>query len=164
MVNHERLEVANAALMCFAKQTWIEPGPSGLVVCWIDFRDEKWRRRWQVRSGQDFYPTWHRHWGHGGTCCTALSQLVRWVRGKPVFSLDVWRYWAGPTVALGRPRGDYLVEALRAGGYPERVPCVLCGKVIEGRFDWYSNNGFSGPGHRGMSTAEGGRRCQEVVE
>lgn len=162
-MNFERLKVANAALKFFAEETRLEACRCGLVVCWTDSRGKAWRRRWQTRRGNDFYPTWSHLWGHGGTCCTALSQLVRWVQGKPVHSLNVWRFWAAPGVALGRPRGIDLVEVLRAGGYPERVPCVLCGEVIEGRLEWYSSGGVSGPGHYGMSTADGGKRCREVV-
>jgi hypothetical protein len=98
-----------------------------------------------MTRGQDFYPVWNRHWGHGGTASTALAQLVRWVRGLPVLPISTWRYWAGEKCEL-LSHGDSgkAIESLIEAGYPEKVSCVLCGKELSS-FDWWSLDGVSGP-------------------
>lgn len=141
----DRLRVANAAIAFFAPETTISVESGRVVVRWRSYRDEQYSRRWQCHRGQDFYPTWSRKWGHGGTCCTALSQLVRFVQEKPVLPMSTWEYWCSPKIALARDRGDELVKTLRDGGYPIHVPCVLCKQPINGGLDWWNLNGVSGP-------------------
>ena len=143
----DRVEVANVVLQSFAPDTTVRIDASGhVIVEWTRRGGEKLSRRWMAR-GQDWYPVWHRHWGHGGTASRALSQLVRWIQGKPVCSLAVWRGWASPGCALLRQQGDNGAAALTAladAGYPKESPCVLCGDT-EHIGDWWSLKGVSGP-------------------
>jgi hypothetical protein len=158
-----RIDVANEVLQLFAAGTSIEKPKGGVFVTW-----ERWRppgkvtKRWQCR-GSGFYPVWHRQWGHGGTACRALSQLVRWIQEKPVLPLSTWRFWTGKSVRLGRENGPRILELLAAGGYPESVNCVLCDQQITGSYDWWDLKGVSGPccnhysGCRQKSAAEPSR-------
>lgn len=136
---------ANLALDLFAEETTIIMSERNqVVICWpkpgsSDF----FYRRWLTRGG-DFYPVWSHKWPYGGTSCTALSQLVRWIQGRPVLPLSTWRYWCGPRVQLARDRGDALIARLVHAQYPERAHCVLCGRLLES-FDWWSLNKVSGP-------------------
>lgn len=145
----DRVDVANRVLLAFAPGTSIRLDAHGyVIVCWTCHGGEKFERRWMTR-GQDFYPVWYRHWGHGGTATTALAQLVRWIKGRPVLPLSAWRYWGSDGVALLRQQGDNgaaAIEALQAAGYPDAVPCVLCRVALgSSGFDWWSLNGVSGP-------------------
>lgn len=142
-----RVDVANAVLRSFAPDTSIRLDAHGYVVVeWVRSNGEKMSRRWMTR-GQDWYPVWHRRWAHGGTASVALSQLVRWIQGRPVMSLAAWRHWAAPGCALLRQQGDdgaAAIAALEAAGYPQQAKCVLCGQT--GHIgDWWSLNGVSGP-------------------
>lgn len=140
-----RLEVANAALAIFAGDTSIFLRGKRVCIRWKTYRGEILERQWVVRGGQSFYPTWSHTWGHGGTCCTALSQLVRWIQGRPVLPMSSWRYWCSPTVYLARQRGDELIATLADAGYPVEAHCVLCGNVIQGGLDWWNFKNVSGP-------------------
>lgn len=143
---NDRIEIANKALSVFARGTTMRIDSRGCVVVeWIGHGGENISRRWMTR-GQDFYPVWHRHWGHGGTATMALSQLVRWVRGCPVLGISSWRYWGSPKLRLFRTEEHThrIVTMLLASGYPENVPCVLCGDT-EHIGDWWSLKGMSGP-------------------
>lgn len=137
-----RIEASNLVLQTFAKETRIERQGSHLYVCWFNHRGEEHSRRWMTR-GQDFYPTWHHRWGHGGTAATALAQLIRWIQGKPVLPIASWRYWAQDGVKLIR-HGDAAAILLEAG-YPEHAHCVLCGIQIDRGMDWWSLDKVSGP-------------------
>lgn len=143
----DRVEAANVALKSFAPDTSLRIDATGhVVVEWVRSNGERLSRRWMTR-GQDWYPVWHRHWGHGGTACVALSQLVRWITERPVMSLATWRYWASKGCALLRQQGDDGTAALAAladAGYPAESPCVLCGDA--GHIgDWWSLKGVTGP-------------------
>jgi hypothetical protein len=148
---HRRLAAANRMLNTFFSRSsraglaemTVEKGY--VWVSWPAYQREGMRenKRWQTR-GQDFYAIWHHKYPGGGTSMTALSQLVYWVLGKPVFPIATWRYWAMPTVNLVRAAD---VEQLLADGYPEHVDCVLCGDRIEGGMDWWSLDGVIGPCH-----------------
>lgn len=145
MSQQQKIQTANSVLEIIALRTTIAIAPSGhAVVNWSYNDGRQFSRRWMTR-GQDFYPTWHRHWGHGGTCTTALSQLVRWVQCKPILSLNTWRWWTGRQVAMGGSRGEEIINLLSQGGYPESVRCVLCDCILEGSIDWWSLKGVSGP-------------------
>lgn len=139
----ERLIAANGALKCFAADTEIVNRSSGLAVRWQQ-SGRSIERRWQLQRGSDTYPIWHRNWGHGGTATTALSNLIRWIRGQPVVPLTTWRYWSTKTVYLMREKGDECCELLAAAGWPAVASCVLCGRVVE-RFDWWHLGKVSGP-------------------
>lgn len=144
-IHLERLDAANAALAGFAQGTTIEVLGGRVFVRWSSHRRGNVRKQWMTR-GQDFYPVWHRKWGHGGTATTALAQLVRWIQGRPVLPMRSWRHWMSETVSLGRDRGPQILLALSNGGYPESSPCVLCGRdVAASSFDWWSLDGVSGP-------------------
>lgn len=140
----KRLLIANNVLETFAADTWMALLDGYVWVHWRRHNGVTDQRRWQTR-GQDFYPVWSNRWGHGGTACTALSQLVRWIQGKPVLPLATWRMWTGERVALGRERGVHAVASLAAAGYPEIVKCVLCGGDLITSLDWWSLNKVSGP-------------------
>lgn len=143
---NDRIDVANKVLQTFAPDTELRIDAHGYVVVeWTTHRDVLLSRRWMTR-GQDWYPVWHRYWGHGGTACVALSQLVRWCQRKPVLPLATWRYWADEQVRLLR-HGDVpsALSALRDAGYPEVATCVLCGRFVDGGCDWWSLKGVSGP-------------------
>lgn len=137
--------MANRVLDCFAEGTIVSYVEGrGVVVSWPRHDGELIFRRWQTR-GQEFYPTWNHLWGHGGTACTALSQLVRWIQCKPVLPLSSWRYWFGDTCRLARDRGDEAMKALIHAEYPEVVNCVLCHQPLNGSLDWWSLDGVTGP-------------------
>jgi hypothetical protein len=135
-----RLDVANRVLATFS-QSRIERRRGGWYVLWENTRQGPMAKRWHCR-GQDFYPSWHRHWPGGGTACTALSQLIRWLRDQPVLPISSWRYWASETCKL---LPATVADALLEAGYPKHVPCVLCGDTIVGGLDWWSLDGVSGP-------------------
>ena len=124
MVHLERLKPASEVACLLAKGTEIIAEPSGHVGVLFLYHEVAFSRRWMTR-GQDFYPVWKRMWSGGGTSMTALSQLVRWCKGAPVLSLSTWRYWCSSTVAL-LELGQ--IKPIEAAGYPESVPCVLCGR------------------------------------
>lgn len=142
-----RMAVAQEVLGLFASGTRLEWRPGrGMFVVWRRWGlDDEVARRWQTSGGQEFYPVWKRQWHHGGTCSTALSQLIRWVQGRPVMPLSSWRWWTGPQVRLGREQGPKILELLRAGGYPETAVCVKCGKAITERLDWGNRGRVAGP-------------------
>lgn len=142
-VRHD-VDAANRVLEIIAPTTRIERRKGGWYVTWIGWRDKPMSRRWVTR-GQSFYPMWSRHWGHGGTCTTALSQLVRWCAGRPVLPMSTWRHWTSVTVSMGGTRGPEIIQILYEAGYPESVDCVLCGKEIVGGLDWWCLDGVSGP-------------------
>jgi hypothetical protein len=139
-----RFANANIALSCFTKDTTIQPTKSGHVLVMWGPMDNLTIKRWQVRHGQDFYPVWSHKWAHGGTKTTALSQLIRWCRGRPVLPLSTWRYWAGETCRIAGDEGERLIDRLVYAQYPDVAHCVLCGVQLGG-LDWWSLNGVSGP-------------------
>jgi hypothetical protein len=138
-----RVSNANMALSFFAPDTVILSEKRPITISWTVGRNVIFRR-WQARSGQDFYPVWSHRWPHGGTACIALSQLVRWIQGRPVLPLSSWRHWAGPKCELARAHGNQLIERLVHAEYPEHAQCVLCGAVLNG-LDWWNLHGVSGP-------------------
>jgi len=144
-----RIETANEVLKSFAPGTSLRLSTTGHVLVEWANRTGAYSKRWMTR-GQDFYPLWKRDWAHGGTACTALAQLVRWVQGKPVLGLSTWRYWAGDRCMLLRQQGDSgaaAIAALQAAGYPEEPACVLCGAQLnkETGCDWWSLEKVAGP-------------------
>jgi hypothetical protein len=142
---NKKLEAVNSVLEAIAPGTWVEKGSNGWIVSWKN-GSHTLSRRWQTIKGNDHYPVWHHSWGHGGTCCTALSQLMRWLQNRPVFPIGTWKYWTGPTVLLGRGSGE-IVSTLEAAGYPDEAICVVCGESILSGLDWCSLNNVSGPCH-----------------
>lgn len=139
-----RLAIANQVLDKFAPRALIERRlgvGGGYYVHW-ECGQKQFCRRWMVRGCQDFYPVWSRQWIGGGTSCTALSQLIRWLRREPVLPISTWKYWASETVKL---LPESAVDLLLRAGYPVQVQCVLCGREIESSIDWWNLNGVSGP-------------------
>jgi hypothetical protein len=138
--NFTHLNAANCVLATFSNSR-IERRRTGWYVVW-NVGDQERAKRWQCKGGQDFYPVWHKQWPGGGTASTALSQLVRWLRGLPVVPLATWRYWAEESCRLlPAEAADWLLEA----GYPEYAYCVLCTRQLTGAFDWWHRDGVSGP-------------------
>lgn len=140
----DRLATVNQVLAKIAPGTIVIKGCAGWDVEWFDpIRARKINRRW---AAHELYPVWHRRWGHGGTCCTALTMLMRWLQDRPVFGISTWEYWLSPTINLAK--GDPgLIPLLKAGGYPQEQMCIRCGQEIpKGRgLDWWSLDGKSGP-------------------
>ena len=138
----DRLSVANAVIQTFAPGTFLRLESGYVLVEWKNHRGPQ-SKRWMTR-GQDFYPVWHKAWGHGGTATTALAQLVRWIKGKPVLPLPTWQYWSGDKCRLLR-QGDaqMALESLQSAGYPATATCVLCKETITGGMDWWSLNGMA---------------------
>lgn len=145
MPDTSKLDAANAVLEILAPSTTIERRKNGWYVTWIGWRDKPMSRRWATAGGSSGYPSWYRHWGHGGTCSQALWQLIRWCQGRPVLPISTWKYWTGKTVAMGRERGTEIIQVLTEAGYPQSVDCVLCGNQIVGGLDWWHLDGVSGP-------------------
>lgn len=137
-----KMRAANAALQCFAADTRIVDTWHGIAVE-FDHGGEKIQRRWAVRHGS-LYPTWYSKWCHGGTACTALANLIRWLQKKPVVPLSTWQMWAGRKFWLMRDRGDECVTLLETAEYPQTAECVLCGRELS-RFDWWDHGKLSGP-------------------
>jgi hypothetical protein len=139
-----KLGTVNRAIALFARNTTVRRGLTGWTVEWTDSRGKKHRRRWAVDAGQSFFPAWHHSWSHGGTACTALSQLMRWLQGRPVFGIGTWRYWTGEYIRLGSPE---IIQVLTDGGYPAGQVCVRCGGAIgpDQGLDWWNLEGISGP-------------------
>ena len=143
-MKNDKVTVANKVLECFAPGTSLRLESGYVLVRW-EGTNSYTERRWMTRGGS-FYPVWYGKWGHGGTACTALAQLVRWIQGKPVLPLITWRYWASEAVQLLR-HGDFssLQKEMMALGYPEVATCVLCQQEIIRGMDWWSLDGVSGP-------------------
>lgn len=152
-VDEEKLIAANAALKTFAPNTTIVRRQFGWAIEWLDYRGNLHSRRWQTIGGNGFYPAWYAKWDHGGTACTALSQLVRWLQCKDILPLGTWQYWASDAIKLGDLS---TVEILERSGWPTVVHCIKCGEaILSGDLDWYSLKGRSGPGHR-----HGSKNCK----
>lgn len=137
-MNVDRLAICNEILATFARGKlvlvnhrvavqWGGPDPKTIKT-----------KTWMTR-GSDFHPTWRYPWG--GTQCTAISQLIRWCQGKPVLPMASWEWWGSDKVKLVNPE---TLAVLRAHGYPEVTPCVLCGQPPQG-LDWWNLDGVSGP-------------------
>lgn len=112
-----------------------------LVRGWVylswDFGYGSQRRRWDARNGSH-YPSWYRkHAGWGGTQTAVFDQMVRAVLGKPIVPFSSWRYWVNGAPKLCSDRGDVVLDAVAKTGWPETVPCVLCGKQINSVGDWW---------------------------
>lgn len=92
--------------------------------------------------GSPDYPAWHKRASWGGTQSRAMAQLVRWWRGQTVLPMETWEYWASDTVKLCKPE---TLTILREVGWPEKVPCVLCGRTPPAGLDWWDLDKVSGP-------------------
>lgn len=134
-----RMDVANSALSKFTTLSLLRK-LGGIYVCWEN-RDGRYVKRWACR-GQDFYPVWSNKFPHGGTCSTAVAQLIRWIQDRPVLPLCTWRMWASERCKLLAPS---VVDELEAAGYPVEAICVLCKQPIVDGLDWWSLKGVSGP-------------------
>lgn len=140
----DRLEVVNKVLAEFAPGTVVKKeGSQGWTVHWTNYRGIEITRRWQVRRGGSFYPVWSKLWAHGGTCCAALTQLMRWLQGRSVLPLSTWRYWKSNGLAISCDS----IESLARAGYPDRAVCIHCGEQISNGFDWYDLGKISGCVH-----------------
>jgi len=136
-----KIKEANTVLGSFSPAQ-IERRKGGWYVTWATVQKGTVSKRWSVRSGNDFFPPWSRKYPGGGTSITALSQLIRWLKGMPVLPITSWEYWASEQIKL-LPKSS--VEFLSVSGYPKSTPCVLCGIDLAGPLDWWSLAGVSGP-------------------
>ena len=142
-LDSNKIETANLVLQSLASDTRIEKRKGGYFIVWKQWNTSKEvAKKWACRQGQDFYPIWHDQWAHGGTACTALSQLIRWLQNKPVFPICTWQYWTSKTVNL---LPEASIALLQTAGYPEYVNCVLCNQQIKKDIDWWSLKKISGP-------------------
>jgi hypothetical protein len=115
----QKLTAANEVLAIFAAGTVISQGDRGWVVSWTNHKGIKVVRKFSTTSGGISFPVWHKKWGHGGTCCQALTALVRWLQERPVPPLAWWEYRTGEEVKLGGDRRDEIVDILRSANYAE---------------------------------------------
>jgi hypothetical protein len=137
----EKLKAVNKILDIMGTRTVVSRENGGWYCTWQNWKDKTVKKRYSARDG---WPVWGDQWGHGGTCQSALTQLMRWLQGKTVHPLRVWRHWVGLNVQLGTPE---IIEILLTAGYPENPPCVLCGKPLMGSHDWFNTESGEGPGH-----------------
>ncbi len=138
--------MATEVLQCFAAESFIWRRPGGWWVCWdgtIRGKRQLIERRYSVGRGRSHHPPWDRIWGHGGTACEALYQLIRWCRDEPVLPLSAWKYWGSDTVKL--IHFDEALPKLKHMCWPEHVDCVLCGAETDVARDWWDLDGVSGP-------------------
>lgn len=141
-IDTARLATAQAMLKAIAPHVSME-WDRGFWFSWESL-GKPVRLKWRAQSQGSDYPVWYNRRPFGGTCCRAVTQLMHWVRGKPVVPLRVWRYWCGKEVGMNAE----AVWLATAAGWPEDVPCVFCRKTITpaDRFDWYDCFGRDGPG------------------
>ena len=136
-----RIAISNEVLSEFSSIR-IEQRTGGWFVRWKNTRGNIVEKAWRLARGSSDYPVWYRQFPHGGTSCRALAQLIRWCKGQPVQPLNDWYWWASERVALLHHSSIHI---LKAAGYPETVPCVLCGEEFETQGGWWNLNGVSGP-------------------
>jgi hypothetical protein len=113
----QKLTAANEVLAIFAVGTVISQGDRGWVVSWTNHKGVMKARRFSTESKYSDFPIWHHKWGRGGTCCIALTSLVRWLQCRPTDCLIQWQYWTGESIKLGGERRGEIVGILRSAGY-----------------------------------------------
>lgn len=152
MVNQTRLQTANNIMGLL----FPEPTPMRLTVhnnrinlFWIDYKGESHEKKWECRHGS-WYPTIHKKVPTGGTHITAISQLVNWVRDRPVLPVPTWEHWCSDTVGM-KPK-DEILSILRNSDYPQKYECQWCGSPKN--LDWYDFGKHSGLGCRHSSRCE----------
>lgn len=146
-MDNQKLVAVNQCLEIFAPGTTVRKGRTGWMVEWMS-GGKIISRRWTTKGHGSHYPSWHYSWAHGGTCCQALCQLMRWLQGRSVFGIKTWEYWTGNSVYLGQDRGSEIIQILKTAGWPEDQVCVLCDREIDARtqgLDWWDLDGVSGP-------------------
>jgi hypothetical protein len=136
----QKLTAANEVLAIFAEGTVISQGDSlsetlrerGWVVSWTNHRGIKVVRRFSASECSGF-PVWYNKWGHGGTCCKALTALIRWLQDRPCEFLAWWEYCTGESIKLGGERRGEIVGILRSAGYSYKDSSKGQGKTKTGR-------------------------------
>ena len=106
-------------------------------LSWANYRGESHRYRWDAPEGSHF-PTWSNKFPPDGTLTTAFDLLIRRFQGKPSVPLGTWRYLIDGPAKLASVRGTAVITALVAAGWPEEVPCILCGKTLTSCGDWWT--------------------------
>lgn len=119
---------------------WESPTHRGKII----------RRRWTASNG---YPSFHKQLGCGGTQLNAITQLARYCQSNPHLPIEAWEHWASDSVMLWKDKetAQKMLGILRGSSYSKSQNCVLCGKPVEGKWEWgLSLNGKSeGVRHRG---------------
>ena len=136
-----KLDAANKVLAFFASDTKIEQRPGGWYIVWKDVAGAPIARRWSSER-DSHYPPWYRIWGRGSTACQALWQLIRWLQGQTVYSIEAWKFWSSEASKLVPPE---VPEYLLKHGWPERACCIFCGKTLTDSLDWGCRKGLEGP-------------------
>lgn len=141
MIVPTRLEQANSILAFVHKGMRFEAGRNGLVLCWTNYKGEPCRKRWVPLSRGSDYPS-IRGLPFGRTRTQAVMELSRWARGIPVRPVGMWRRYAA---VGGSPT---CLDVARVAGWPERVPCVFCGRLLGNgvAYDLYDNDELKHPG------------------
>lgn len=143
----QRLEQANAILHLYAPHVTLERrnGRLWLVAHWERKGREPYHYEMAAILNSNGHSLRHRYGGldFGGTCAQATANLILWLRDKPRAPIAWWRWWCGPTVALGRENGDPILQALEAAGYgdPLKTCCVHCKNPARRCVDWWSRDG-----------------------
>lgn len=142
-IDFDRLEAANRALQSFVKDESLKliVKNQRIAVEWYQsHRKQTISKTWTPLDKH--FPEWHERAPWGGTQSTAISQLVRWIVGLPVFGIGVWENWADKTGNYCLCK-DTTVQILKDAGYPPLSICVLCKERCKG-LDWWDHE-ISGP-------------------
>lgn len=101
------------------------------------YSQKSYRHKWIPQKGNQ-YPANH-VFPWGGTMCLLITQMIRWAKHMPVVPLSVIDHWFGPKVQLGDTQA---FELICFAGWPESVNCVMCGRPLTDRRDWYDWSGI----------------------
>lgn len=142
-IDPKRLEQANAILATYSRGSRLEYA-KGLYFCWSDHNGKPRRLKWVPQSRGSDYPSISYKVPFGGTCTVATMELTRWVRGLPVRPLGMWVCFCSKTVGMS----GKALELAKQFGWPEQVPCVMCGRLVGGgvRYDHYDHDKIKHPG------------------
>ena len=132
------LEQCQAVADALGAEITFEVARGRVYLSWTTYSSKlRQRRRWDAPEGSHF-PTWHRRAPWGGTRSYVFDQLVRRCLGKSVMPLAEWQDLIEGPAKLGGKQGPAVMAAVVATGWPEEVPCFLCGKPIQLVGDWWT--------------------------
>ena len=131
MERTRRLAAANTAIGLFSRMSLRYLPRKGLFV----HLRQNGLQRWQTVSGNPFRPNWTVAVKTDPIRLAMLSQLCRWVIGRPVLGLDQWRYWLAVLQTPDKSAARVL-HALDDAGYPARSICCRCGLELTSAPAW----------------------------